>query len=253
VGGEGGHRRHHDTRIIVAVALTTHSLHSLFTQSAALVPQKRPRQPLHIRRHGRAKHRRQPVLRNLPLRNALQIPRLLLVRRRLILRLHLSSHRLQNTRNLRLETHIQHPVGLVENDVRALVQHEVRALQNILHPTRRPDNDVHPLPQLVSLLLHIRPANNRKSLQHRLTEQLANLLVNLQRELTSRRHHNRQRPLVTHAVQHTVVQTQHMVHQRDAKTARLSTSRLGNANHIPPLQPDRNRLSLDRTRAVRVV
>jgi hypothetical protein len=147
----------------------------------------------------------------------------------LVLVLHRAAHVLEDRRDLRLEAHVKHAVGLVEHDVRALVEHEVAAVEHVLHAPGGAHDDVHALPQVVRLLLHVHAADDRERAQVRVGQQLGDLLVDLVRELARGRHDDGQRPVVPDGVQDGLVQRQQVVAHGDPEGRRLAGPRLGDA------------------------
>ena len=71
---------------------------------------------------------------------------------------------LNDSPNLGLEAHIQHPVGLIQNQHLNVCKSDALALDEIVQPSGCPDNDVHAVGQLLQLVFHRLPAVNARTL-----------------------------------------------------------------------------------------
>ena len=93
----------------------------------------------------------------------------------------------KNLTNLRLETHVQHSISLVEDDVRSGGHVDVSALQQIIQTTRSGDANLRSVAKLVQLAtLGGATVEAHRKDAHRLTKLVA-LFLNLRRELSCRR------------------------------------------------------------------
>lgn len=61
---------------------------------------------------------------------------------------------------LRLETHVNHSVCFIKDDIVALIQHRVALLHAVLKPSRCGNHDFATLPQFESLLTDILPTHD---------------------------------------------------------------------------------------------
>ncbi|TYZ57671.1 hypothetical protein PybrP1_011176 [[Pythium] brassicae (nom. inval.)] len=220
------------------------------------VAQERLREPLDLDRHRRAKHGRDAEAVLL----AGDRERDLLLHLLLVLRLEQRAHVLEHRDDLRLKAHVDHAVGLVEHDVVALVEHEVVALEAVHEPPGRADHHIDALAQLERLVLDALAADDRQRLDPvrglrvrapdaRVLAELDRLLLDLERELAGRRHHERERALLGRAAHVRGRQRVDIRDDRDHERRGLARAGLSDADDVAALEPDRDRLHLDRRRA----
>ena len=92
----------------------------------------------------------------------------------------------------RLEAHVEHPVGLVDDQDPYVLEAQRPALEQILEPARRGDHDVGPAREL-GLLLEPDPAVDRGDREPPDPSDVAKLIDDLAGELAGRREHQRGR------------------------------------------------------------
>mmetsp|Transcript_5822 Transcript_5822/g.20155 ORF Transcript_5822/g.20155 Transcript_5822/m.20155 type:complete len:625 (+) Transcript_5822:655-2529(+) len=200
-------------------------------------PQVLLREALHCRRHRGTEHVRRPVH---PV--GLQF-------HGFVLRLQICAwHRIQNSLDLGLEPHVDHPVRLVQHNVVALVQHRVRALKAVQQAARGRNHNLTPSPQLRPLLRDALPSHDANHTVSHVLGELGRLLLNLLGELSGWRQDDcigavrgdllrRHRRLFANVGKH-----------GKHKSAGLSRPGLRHPDHVPLLQPDRHGRHLDRAR-----
>mmetsp|Transcript_9798 Transcript_9798/g.35907 ORF Transcript_9798/g.35907 Transcript_9798/m.35907 type:complete len:538 (+) Transcript_9798:305-1918(+) len=193
-------------------------------------------QPLHRGRHGGTEHvgdAVHPVLLQLGL---------------FVLWLEVGRrHRVEHFLHLRLETHVDHPVGLVKHHVVALVEHGVVGAQAVGEAARGGDDDLAALAQLQALLVDRLAAHDGHHAVVEVARELDGLLFDLLRQLPRRCHDDGvwalARVLLRHGRQAPDV-LEHGQHER----ARLARARLRDADHVALHQAQRNGHHLDRRR-----
>ena len=95
------------------------------------------------------------------------------------------GHCLHDPDHLRLETEINHPIGLIEHDIVALIEHSIVLGETIDQPPGGGHNNLAPSPQLAPLLLDGLSSNDRDGLEAAKVAELDGLLLNLLSELSS--------------------------------------------------------------------
>ena len=151
---------------------------------------------------------------------------------------------LKNLANLRLETHVEHAISLVEHDVRRGRHVHHAAFQQIVQATRGGDADL----RTVAQLLQLTPLGRAPVQAHRpdaaRRAKLHAFLLNLRREFARRRERQHHRPSRVAPI--TAFGDVHQT--REQERHRLPAPRLRHGDHIVPLQRDRPRLRLNRRR-----
>jgi hypothetical protein len=141
--------------------------------------------------------------------------------------------------DLRRETHVQHPVGLVQHQHFEIIRHHVLLLEMVEQSTRCRDHDVHTTAQRRLLRLVRDTTEDRCHLDARATRVLPHALLHLQRQLARRREHQRARALRP---------VQQATDQRQCERRRLAGSRLGKPDDVGAAQRERDGLALNRRR-----
>ena len=138
------------------------------------------------------------------------------------------------------ETHVQHPVRLIEHDHADICHRERFALDVIHHAPRRADDDLRAVLQPGELPLVARAAIDRQLLHAALElREPRHFLRNLHREFACRAKHEHLRRAHRHI---------HALDRGKREGRRLSRARLRLADDIAPGQQHRDRLALDRRR-----
>jgi len=155
-------------------------------------------------------------------------------------RLPLRGRLAENRFDVVTESHVEHPVRLIENDHGDLVEAQRFALQVIHHAPRRADDDLRTFAQAAKLPVVTLPTVNRQ-LPHPALEQreLRDFLRDLHRQL-SRRTQNEHLWRAQIRI--------HTLDRRKRKCRRLPGARLRKPHHIRPREQLRNRFRLDRRR-----
>jgi hypothetical protein len=94
---------------------------------------------------------------------------------------------LDDAANLRLEAHVEHAVGLVENEELDARQRDAAALNHVDEAAGRGDNHVGAAVELAHLKAGVGAAVDDDGAQRRAVAELARLVPDLRRELASRR------------------------------------------------------------------
>mmetsp|Transcript_27138 Transcript_27138/g.76569 ORF Transcript_27138/g.76569 Transcript_27138/m.76569 type:complete len:371 (-) Transcript_27138:887-1999(-) len=114
----------------------------------------------------------------------------------IVLRLEVGrGHGLHDAKNLGLESHINHAVGLIEDHIVALIEDGVVPLQAVDHAAWCGHDDLAAPAELEALLLDGLPADDVCDTEAGVLRQLAGFLINLEDQLTRRRHHQGVRAL----------------------------------------------------------
>mmetsp|Transcript_38111 Transcript_38111/g.109002 ORF Transcript_38111/g.109002 Transcript_38111/m.109002 type:complete len:368 (+) Transcript_38111:705-1808(+) len=151
-------------------------------------------------------------------------------------RVPLARDDLQNLVQGLVEVHRQETVRLVHHDVFDGLQVEsLRVLQVVYQPPWRRDDHVRPLRQRHGLRDHVQTAHDHGCLELDAAADGLELLADLHAELSRGRHHNGKEALRG---------VQEALNDGQREGARLATARLGEADHVPPLQGPRDRLHL---------
>ena len=135
------------------------------------------------------------------------------------------------------ETHVQHAIRLVENEVLDLVQLQGVLAKVIEQTPRRRHHDVHTIPEIIALLLVTHAAVHDRHTDVREARELPEALVGLDRQFARRLKHQRPRRLLVHP--------EHL-DDRQSESSGLPRAGLGRADDVPPCQDQRHRLDLDR-------
>lgn len=98
--------------------------------------------------------------------------------------------------NVRSETHIQHAIGLIEDDKLDARKVQHATLDEILEATRRRDENVAAVLHLLALMRHHGAAVDDGAPEARLVGKLSSLLVDLDGQLASRRNNHHFRRLL---------------------------------------------------------
>jgi hypothetical protein len=149
----------------------------------------------------------------------------------------LLGHGLEDVLDVVAETHVEHPVGLVEHDDLQRVELQ-RAARHVVHDAaRRADDDLRPGVQRAELPLVALAAVDRHLHQAFLEKgQLAEFLRHLHRELARRAEHEHLHRAQLHV---------HLLDGRDGKGRGLARAGGGLADDILAGQPVRNHRRLD--------
>ena len=136
------------------------------------------------------------------------------------------------------EPHVEHPVRLVEHEHLELVELRVRMAEVIEQPARRRDQDVDAAAEGVLLRAEPDAAEHRGARDGRVRGELAQVLLDLRRELARGREHERARDAAR--LPHDAV------HDRQKKGGRLAASRHRAREHIAAFECGRNGVVLNR-------
>lgn len=162
---------------------------------------------LNGRRHRRREQRRHPA----PVLALLQTS--VLRHRQLV----------EDVRQLLLEPEIDHPVRLVHDDVRALAEHENVLLEDVLESSRRSNDDLGTVAEVILLLFDRPTSNDRHAGVAQRSRKLARLGLDLLGELSGRGEDQGEGTLVTVVVRQRR-ELADVVQQRDNERRRLSGS-----------------------------
>ena len=155
-------------------------------------------------------------------------------------RLTLSRHALDHAAHIRPETHVEHPVGLVQHQHLHSRKIDRSPLEVIDQPTRRRNDHRRRRPQRLQLTVDRGAAHQSHGANRPTRRQFGQTGLDLQRQLPRRRNHQRSdsRPrLLDDPVQN-----------RQQKRGRLSCPGRRTSDHIPASSDDGDRLLLDRRR-----
>ena len=143
------------------------------------------------------------------------------------------------------EADVEHPVGLVEDDVLDLVQDAVLRLDVVEQAPRRRDEHLDALLQLERLRLHVDAAEDDRDAQLRVRRVALDVVGDLVGELARRRDHEGAHRVARRRHAGVLVR-QHLVQQRQRERRRLAGAGLRRAHDVAPGEDDRDRLRLDR-------
>ncbi len=143
------------------------------------------------------------------------------------------------------EADVEHPVGLVENDVLDLVQDAVLGLDVVEQAPRRRDQHLDALLQLERLRLHVDAAEDDGDAQLGVRRVALDVVGDLVGELARRCDHERAHRMARRRHAGVLVR-QHLVQQRQRERRRLAGAGLGRAHDVAAGQDERDRLGLDR-------
>ena len=173
------------------------------------------RQLLHLRRHGGGKEQRLPLF----------------FRRQ---QRHDAAHIVN-------KAHVQHAIGFVQHKNFQLIQLDEALTHQIIQPTGRGNENVHPAAQLLNLRILVDAAKNDGGAQRQIAPVLHKILLNLNCQFP-RRGEDKRPNGVSLAARGAAVQP---LEHRQRKRRRLAGSGLGTAQHIAPRQHQRNGLFLN--------
>ena len=135
-----------------------------------------------------------------------------------------SGQRLENLVDILREAHVQHFVGLVEHDVRHLLQVGIATVLQVNQSAWRSHDDLHPFPERPHLRLYRRTAVDGLHVNAiHVFREVAQVVGNLQTEFSRRREYQRLRIPTAGVKPH---------QQGDAEGGSLTRSRLGQGNHV---------------------
>jgi len=152
-----------------------------------------------------------------------------------------SRHLRQDLSDLRFETHIEHPVGLVQDELVDAIEVHLAALEEVVQTSRAGEDamDTAPiLPQLVPLL---GASIHGDALHADASAETVGLVLGLLAQLTGRRHDQKSGSLSIG----TPALAVHRTERREQKGKGLAASRGSDADAVSPLQGDRPRVCLD--------
>ena len=144
---------------------------------------------------------------------------------------------LEDPLDVRQEAHVQHSVGFVEHQHLEPAELGVRLLEVVEQPARGRDDHVHATAEGVLLRPHPHPAEHCRTRERGMHGELAEMLVDLRCQLTSRRQD--ERPRRATRLRHEPVQ------DRQQERRRLATPRHGAGEQIAAFHGGRNGLLLN--------
>jgi hypothetical protein len=153
-------------------------------------------------------------------------------------RLALFLHERQQVLDILHEAHVEHAVDFVEDDVAEAGEVEVAALDEVLGPSRRADDEARAAAQVGDLAVHMGAADADGGAQAGAEGEVAELLVDLDGQLAGR---DQDEHLFLLAVEH-------LVDQRDEEGGRLAGAGIGDADDVAAVEDVRNGSVLDRSR-----
>jgi hypothetical protein len=156
-------------------------------------------------------------------------------------RLAIRRDTLDDAIDLRREAHVEHAVRLVEHQHLEIVEHDVASLEMVEQPAGRRDDDVDAVAQRLLLRLVGHAAEDRDHVELRVPAVVAEARLDLHAQLARRGEHE-DAGAARAAVE--------AVHQRQREGGRLAGARLREPHHVAPPQHERDRLRLDRGRAL---
>uniref|UniRef100_A0A182JJJ6 Uncharacterized protein n=1 Tax=Anopheles atroparvus TaxID=41427 RepID=A0A182JJJ6_ANOAO len=174
-------------------------------------------------------------------------------------RLTLARHRhlavLDDAPDLRLEAHVQHPVGLVQHQEADVVQPHLAARDHVLEATGRRHDQMAAAVELAHLVMRVVAAVQHRRAHARPVAELLRLLEDLRGQLARRRQHQPERVLL--APVHRPVGRRrgrtvlvHLVQNRHQEGGRLARAGLRARHQVAPGQNDRDCVLLHRRRLV---
>ncbi|GAV35250.1 hypothetical protein ROTAS13_02925 [Roseomonas sp. TAS13] len=140
------------------------------------------------------------------------------------------------------EAHVQHPVGLVDDEDLAVGEQDAATVEQVQQPARRGDQHVHALVQDGLLLVHALAADQQRVVQLQVLAVLHEVLGDLERQLARRLQDQRARHAGLGA------RAGQDVHHRQDEGGRLAGAGLGHAEHVATHQHHGNGLGLNRRR-----
>src|SRR6266436_1168670 len=204
---------------LVRVKMRTESISAFFNSSTSNgLSQILSRECFDFRRHGRAEQKRLAVGRDL-------------------------GH---DPIELRRESHVEHSIGLVENQDLEIVERDVLAFHVIEQPARSGDHYIHSAEERLRLRLDANPAEDRDDAKVGVFAVLPKALLDLCGQL-ARRSQNQNANTVNWLPACPCERSADQIVNYGKSEARgLSGSGLGETDQIPACQGKRNRLLLDR-------
>ena len=127
------------------------------------------------------------------------------------------------------EAHVEHAVGLVEDEVTHAAQVDVALVGVVEQAARRGDDDVDAATQQVDLRTRADAAEDQRRLLAQVHAEIGDGLLDLRREFAGRNQHERTRRSRTARVRLVLVQ---LLQQRQRKRRRLAGARLGGRKQV---------------------
>ena len=144
----------------------------------------------------------------------------------------------QDAADLGKEAHVEHAIGLVENEILEMAHPRITRPHVIQQPSWRGDDHVDAALERVFLRAHAHAAEDRRARDRGVDRQRVEIFENLRRELAGRRKDER--------AGRTPRLVDQPVQDRQQERRRLATAGLRRGNHVLALQRRRNCFSLNR-------
>ena len=142
------------------------------------------------------------------------------------------------------EAHVEHPVGFVDHQQVAIVEHDLAAAEQVHQPARRRDQHVDALFERLDLVAHLHAAHQQRHRERVVLAVFLEILGDLHRELARRLEDQRARhPRPAAAL------VQDVDHRQD-EAGGLAGAGLGDPDQVLAHQHRRDRRALDRSRLV---
>ena len=142
------------------------------------------------------------------------------------------------------EAHVEHPVGFVDHQQVAVVEHDLAAAEQVHQPARRRDQHVDALFERLDLVAHLNAADQQRHRERVIFAVFLEILGDLHRQLARRLEDQRARhPRAAAALVQDVDHRQH-------EAGGLAGAGLGDADQVLAHQHRRDRRALDRRRLV---
>jgi hypothetical protein len=155
-------------------------------------------------------------------------------RRREEARLALFRNRFDDLADLWPETHIEHAIGLVDDEVIDGVETDSALVEVVDEAARCRDDDRGAAMQCIDLRTHTSSTDEDGGLDAQWAADLTHSLIDLEREFARRSQHERK-----------CAASERVLHHRDTEGERLAGAGLGDTDDILALHTSRDRLALD--------
>jgi len=143
------------------------------------------------------------------------------------------------------EAHVQHPVGLIQHENLDAAQVKCPLPDMIKQAARRGDQDIHTLPQRLSLRGDVDPAEDHRGGQRQVSAVNAHALLDLGGQFARRRQNQGAHEP---ARRRRVCRRRQALQERQREGGRLAGARLRPRQHVAPLQDGWDGLGLNRRR-----